>query len=75
MLSHLVGESIVTNKPVNIFEDPNSFGQGSSESSETPSSGEGMFSMFGAPATETSTEETTEAVEEKKDTVPEIIPY
>jgi len=77
MLQHLVGESPMTNQPTNIFNDPDSFGQESSEpiqsSNEQPAS-EGIFSMFGNASAPSGSEEPAEEPEEKEET-PEIIPY
>jgi len=79
MLQHLVGNSqsgySQETKPVNIFEDPNSFGTSSSEEtpSETPPTAN-LFGMFGSTETPTQSSEEQETEEKPKDT-PQIIPY
>ena len=74
MLQHLVGDSPVTNQP-DIFDDPNSFGIGSSEPETSASSGNVFGNMFDTPQTnQEESFESKESSEDEEDT-PEIMPY
>jgi len=76
MLQHLVGENSMISQPANIFEDSSSFGQESSQptqsATEQPTSG-GIFSIFGNTSNPTPSEELQEAKETED--IPEVIPY
>ncbi len=81
MLQHLVGETNTYSnntetKPVNIFDDPNSFKTSSEEetTSETTTNNN-LFGMFGSTEAQVSNSEEPVIEEESKDDIPDIMTY